>query len=179
MEPLNINQFFGDVLDQLGIPKNDGAIDFLKTWANYERRKAGKPHGFNPLNTTKDLSSIDKGQTNFNTNAGYPVKTYSAYKFGVKATADTLKLPYYKNIVKALKDGKPAGLAYNTAGIARELKTWGTHTFAKNFKDYQAASKPTTPQVKKAAKDQNDNLIKVFVLLAILGVIAFSYTKIL
>lgn len=173
----NIKTFFSDVLDQLGIPDNQGAVDFLVTWANYERRAAGKPHGFNPLNTTKDMSKTDPKQTNFNTNAGYPVKSYSNYKTGVKATADTLKLPYYKNIVQALKSGKPAKLAYSTAGIARELKTWGTHSFAKNFIDYVAAAKKTTPQVKKETKETKDNLTKIIVILVIVGGLLYTYTK--
>jgi hypothetical protein len=174
----NIKTFFSDVLDQLGIPDNQGAVDFLVTWANYEKRAAGKPHGFNPLNTTKDMKSIDPLQTNFNTNAGYPVKSYSNYKTGVKATADTLKLPYYKNIVQALKNGKPAKLAYSTPGIARELKTWGTHSFAKNFVDYIAAAKKTAPQVKKEAKETGDNMTKIIVILVIVGGLLYTYTKI-
>jgi hypothetical protein len=174
----DLKTFFSDVLDQLGIPDNQGAVDFLVTWANYEKRAAGKPHGFNPLNTTKDMKSIDPGQTNFNTNAGYPVKSYSNYNVGVKATADTLKLPYYKNIVKALKDGKPAKLAYLTPGISRELKTWGTYTFAKNFTDYITASKKTAPQVKKEAKETGDNMTKIIVILFIVGGLLYTYTKI-
>lgn len=174
----NLKTFFSDVLDQLGVPYNQGAVDFLVTWANYERRAKGKPHGFNPLNTTKDMKKIDAGQTNFNTNAGYPVKNYSTYSVGVKATADTLKLPYYKNIVQALKNGKPAQLAYQTSGIARELKTWGTHSFARNFVDYIAAAKKTAPQVKKEIKDTKDNITKIIVLLFIVGGLLYTYTKI-
>jgi hypothetical protein len=173
----NIKTFFSDVLDQLGVPDNQGAVDFLVTWANYEKRGAGKPHGFNPLNTTKDMKKIDAGQTNFNTNAGYPVKSYSTYAVGVKATADTLKLPYYKNIVQALKNGKPAKLAYQTPGIARDLKTWGTHSFARNFVDYVAAAKKTAPQVKKEAKETGDNITKILIVLVIIGGLAYTYTK--
>jgi len=173
-----LKTFFSDVLDQLGIPDNQGAVDFLVTWANYERRAAGKPHGFNPLNTTKDLSKIDAGQTNFNLNKGYPVKNYSTYNFGVKATADTLKLPYYKNIVQALKNGKPAKLAYSTPGISKELKTWGTHSFARNFADYLATPKKTKAEVKKDAGDTQNNLTKIIVILFIVGGLLYTYTKI-
>ena len=169
----NLNNFFSDVLDQLGIPDNQGAIDFLTTWAKYEKRAAGKPHGFNPLNTTKDMKKLDPNQTNFNTNKGFPVKSYSTYQVGVKATADTLKLPYYKNIVKALKDGKPAKLAYNTPGIARELKTWGTQTFAKNFVDFAQAAKPTKKEVQKQAGKDYNNLLTISVVVLIAGALIY------
>ena len=174
----NIKTFFSDVLDQLGIPDNQGAVDFLVTWSNYEKRAKGKPHGFNPLNTTKDMKKVDPLQTNFNTNAGYPVKSYSNYAVGVKATADTLKLPYYKNVVQALKNGKPAKLAYQTPGIAKELKTWGTHSFAKNFVDYNNAVKITAPELKKETKETKDNMTKILIVLFIVGGLAYAYTKI-
>jgi hypothetical protein len=174
----DLKTFFSDVLDQLGIPDNQGAVDFLVTWANYEKRAAGKPHGFNPLNTTKDMKTLDPLQTNFNTNAGYPVKSYSNYAVGVKATADTLKLPYYKNVVQALKNGKPAKLAYQTPGIARELKTWGTYTFAKNFVDYNNAVKKTVVETKKDAKETGDNMTKILIVLFIVGGLVYTYTKI-
>lgn len=178
MEQFTIKQFASDVLDQLGIPDNQGAVDFLVTWANFEKRAEGRPHGFNPLNTTKDMKKLDAGQTNFNVNAGFPVKNYSNYKIGVKATADTLKLPYYKNIVKALKEGKPAALAYLTPNISKEIKTWGTVSFAKKFKDYLSIQKPTATEVKKkASEDFEKGLILSIFALLIIGAI-YTYTKI-
>lgn len=167
-------QFFSQVLSALNIPVSEGAINFLVTWSNYEKRAAGKPHGFNPLNTTKDISKIDPKQTNFNTNAGYPVKNYSSQAFGVKATADTLKLPYYKNIVALLKDGTPPELAFKKTGVSRELRTWGTHTLANKFIDAAESKKPTKKDNIKSAKDASGLIKTIAVLFLIGGLIIFS-----
>lgn len=172
---MELKQFFSQVLSSLNIPVSEGAIQFLITWSNFEKRAAGRPHGFNPLNTTKDLSRIDKGQTNFNRNNGYPVKSYSTQEFGVKATADTLKLPYYKNIVAALKAGAPPALAYQKKGIAREIRTWGSHTFANKFIDAADSKKKTVIQAKK--EDNSGKIITVLVILFAVGISAYYITN--
>lgn len=136
---LNKNEFFQNVLKRIGAPVTNNGIAFLNQWANNEKRAYGKPHGFNPLNTTKDIKEIDPGQTVFNS---VGVKNYSTQNAGEIATAKTLLLPYYKTIVKVLKQGLPPSQAFKTPGINQELKTWGTHTFAAKF--------TTKPQVKTA-----------------------------
>jgi len=128
-------QFFTDTLKALGITPNENNLAFLLRWSDYEKRKAGAPHGYNPLNTTKKVT----GSTNMkgSVNAGYPVQDYPSHAIGVQATALTLKLPYYAYIIKALKGGKPLKDIYNSqdsTNIANNIKTWGTHNFAANFK---------------------------------------------
>lgn len=172
---METKQFFADVLKALNIAPSQGAIEFLTTWANFEKRAPGKPHGFNPLNTTKDMKKIDPQQTNFNTNAGYPVKSYSTYNVGVKATADTLKLPYYKNIVKALSEGLTPGLAYQRTGIARELRTWGTHTLANKFVDGAVSKKPNPKQAKETEKKTKGNIIVMIAVLFVVGGLVYLY----
>lgn len=157
--------FFTAVLKKLGIPYSDNAIAFLMKWASYEGRAKGKPHGFNPLNTTWN-NKADQGQTNFNTNAGYPVKNYSTFESGVLATAETLKLRYYKNVFNALKNALPLEMALNTAGIAKELKVWGTHTFAKLFIDGKAA-----PKTDKGPTSGPGLIVSILLILGIILVI--------
>jgi hypothetical protein len=171
-------QFFTDVLKAMNLTPSEGALSFLLTWANFEKRAAGRPHGFNPLNTTKDMKKYDPQQTNFNTNAGYPVKSYSNYNTGVKATADTLKLGYYKPIVAILKEGAPVQIAYQKTGISRPLRTWGTHSFANKFIDAASSKKPTVKEVQKQATDTKNKLLTIVVLLVFIGVIAYTYKEI-
>lgn len=78
--------------------------------------------------------------TNFNKNAGYPVKNYSTFENGLTATAKTLSLPYYKNLVNYLKGIKVENAAEK---IARELRTWGTVNFANKFAPKSPTAKPT------------------------------------
>jgi hypothetical protein len=126
--------FFIKVLKGLNIPNNGNNLAFLLKWSNYEKRPLGVVHGFNPLNTTKKvLGSINmKGSIN----AGYPVQDYPTEAAGIQATILTLKNGYYNNILAGLKSGKNVTSLYNTPKIASDLKKWGTHSFAKNFIDY-------------------------------------------
>jgi hypothetical protein len=119
------------------------------------------------------MKSEDPKQTNYNVNAGYPVKSYSNYQTGVKATAKTLLLPYYKNIVKALKEGKNTALAYQTSGIARELVTWGSRTFAKKFIDGANATKPSSKKPDPIKKDTGNNIVNTVVILLAVGVVIY------
>lgn len=113
--------FFKSVLLDLKLPVNGRNVDFLLKWSNAEKRAPGKFHGFNPLNTTWDKKAKDPGQTVFNSHG---VKSYSSFNTGVEATADTLKLPHYKNIFNYLKTGNA-----NPVLIVKELQKWGTHNF--------------------------------------------------
>lgn len=158
--------FFIAVLNKLGITPSEQAITFLITWSNFEGRRKGAPHGFNPLNTTYNLTA-DKGMTNYNKNAGYPVKNYSTFEYGVTATANTLKLRYYTNIIALLKSGLPLDLAYKTINVAKQIKTWGSITFAYKFVDGKAAPKTDTTK--------GGGAIVTIVLLCLVGAIIYNY----
>lgn len=172
---LNLDYFFGRVLQTLNIPESAAAVGFLKTWANYERRKAGKPDGFNPLNTTWNLSE-DKGQTMFNS-AG--VKNYSTIEYGIKATAKTLALNYYKPIVAVLKEGAPLNLTFQKTGVAKALRTWGSNTFADKFIDAAQSRKPAIKDKNKPTgtpSDNTDKVIKIVLVLLVVGLAFYTYT---
>jgi len=136
---MDIEIFINELIKRLSLQNTEGVKQFFRDWIRAERRAAGRPHGFNPLNTTFNLKS-DKGMTNFNKNAGYPVKNYSTFENGLTATVNTLKLRYYKNLVNYLK-----GIKVDNAPekIARELRTWGTVNFANKFAPKSPTAKPT------------------------------------
>jgi len=131
--------FINELIKRLSLQNTEGVKQFFRDWIKAERRAAGRPHGFNPLNTTFNLKS-DKGMTNFNKNAGYPVKNYSTFENGLTATVKTLQLSYYKNLVNYLKGIKVENAAEK---IARELRTWGTVNFANKFAPKSPTAKPT------------------------------------
>jgi hypothetical protein len=135
---MDIEIFINELIKRLSLQNTEGVKQFFRDWIKAERRAAGRPHGFNPLNTTFNLKS-DKGMTNFNKNAGYPVKNYSTFENGLTATVKTLSLPYYKNLVNYLKGIKVENAPEK---IARELRTWGTVNFANKFTPKSPTAKP-------------------------------------
>jgi hypothetical protein len=120
--------FFSKVLKGLSCPVTNENLEFLYAWAAAESRAKNVVHGNNPLNTTFRLSQ-DKNRTNFNKNAGYPVQNYSTFEYGVSATIATLKLSYYRDLVKYLKANEPEGIAMDEKAL-NALKVWGTTNFA-------------------------------------------------
>lgn len=123
--------FFRDVLTALQLRPTKNRITFFLDWAKHEQRKKGVEHGFNPLNTTYKLNS-DKGATPMtgSINKGFPVMSYSQGHYGVAATANTLRLPYYKNIIKGLT--MDLKTPYIIEMAKDDLKKWGTVNFIKS-----------------------------------------------
>ena len=121
---MNIEQFITDLIINLGLQNQESTRKFLRDWIKAESRAKGRPHGFNPLNTTWKLTE-DKGMTNFNSNGGNPVKNYSTYSHGLTATLKTLRLSYYKAIINYLK-----GIQTSPQAVASAIRTWGTIEFA-------------------------------------------------
>ena len=107
--------FYKKVLTNIGAPHSDENLKFFYAWRQAESGKAA----WNPFNTTKKAD----GTTNYNNNAGYPVKNYPTREVGIKATSDSLNATYYKKIVSGLKNNIGAG---KIAAYVDELKTWGT-----------------------------------------------------
>lgn len=107
--PEKAPEFFERLLEKLGIPLSDFAVKALVIWTRYENTKAY----WNPLATTWDMR---EKSWNFN-EAG--VKNYADMETGVQATANTLKLSYYKAILEML-----AGKAFNKEEIQRAVATW-------------------------------------------------------
>jgi hypothetical protein len=90
------NQFYTDVLKQLGAKPTSGNLVFIYAWRQAEGAKAT----YNPWNTTQGLG----GSTNYNT---IPVQNYLTYNDGITASVKTLNNGRYPNIIKAFKKGIP------------------------------------------------------------------------
>ena len=109
--------FYKEILNGVNAPHTPENLKFLYAWRAAEGGKAA----WNPFNTTKKAPNT----TNYNNNAGYPVKNYPTRDVGLRATVDTLNSSYYKKIVDGLKNDIGAD---KLAGYVDELRTWGTGT---------------------------------------------------
>ena len=107
--------FYNAILTRLGAPLTDENRKFFYAWRQGESGKAA----FNPFNTTQ----ASENTTNYNCNAGYPVKNYASKELGIKATVDTISNGYYPKILEGLK--KNVG-AYTLSTYIDELSKWGT-----------------------------------------------------
>lgn len=107
--------FYNSILTGLGAPLTEENRKFLFAWRQAENGYAA----WNPFNTTQ----TSKNTTNYNCNAGYPVKNYASRDLGIKATVDTISNGYYPKIFKGLKNDVGA---YTLSSYISELSTWGT-----------------------------------------------------
>lgn len=98
----------------LGGRPDAGNLAFLDAW----QRAEGGTASFNPLNTTLVLH----GSTDYN-HAG--VQNYADELQGLCGTILTLRLPYYRRVVAALRRGGLDGSAILRASIT-DVRTWGT-----------------------------------------------------
>jgi hypothetical protein len=124
------DDFYEAVLWGLGLPVNNQNINFLKLWRIAEmgtefNKKNPRTAINNPLNTTRPCQQ-DPSDSNFNS---VGVKNYSKPEYGVNATVQTLKLPYYQCIVDGLRENQ----SYNEIaactrrdGKKSAMDTWGT-----------------------------------------------------
>lgn len=128
----NDNDFYEAVLWGLGLPVNKYNTDFLKLWRIAEmgtdfNKTQPRTAINNPLNTTRPCGQ-DPSDTNFNS-AG--VKNYSKPEYGINATVQTLKLPYYQCIIDGMKRNKPyneIAACSRRDGKKTAMDTWGTGT---------------------------------------------------
>ena len=149
------------VLHGIGAPATAWTLEWMERWAASE----GTLAGYNPLASERPMPGHD---SIFNS-AG--VRNYDSAQTGIDATIATLRLSYYKPIVKALRTQRVSNLrgilkAYQTwAGvnapegyaIARDLKGGWTPNGArtKQAEVISAPAKPvvSAPAVRKGARD--------------------------
>jgi peptidoglycan hydrolase-like protein with peptidoglycan-binding domain len=113
--PAEDKDFYTQILNGIDAPVTDENLKFFAAWRQAEGGRASN----NPFNTTYKLDA-DADKTDYNS-AG--VKNYTTKQYGIDATVKTLRLSYYKNIVKDLRDNAGAD---QIASNIDELKTWGT-----------------------------------------------------
>jgi hypothetical protein len=105
--------------NKLNFRLTDEKHKFLNAWRRAENTNASN----NPFATTINYKN-DPGMTKFNlANNGQGVKNFSTVEFGADATAKTLSLRYYTNLVNQLRNDQIDSL--ELAGNP-ELKKWGT-----------------------------------------------------
>jgi len=122
------DDFYKGVLECLGAKPTKGNMNFMYAWRQAEGAKAD----FNPFNTTKNMP----GATIYNS---AKVKNYSSKEDGIKATCDTLKLDYYRDIVDGLKNDVGVEKLSRMEG----LKKWGTGALVAKVADgYLAGATP-------------------------------------
>ena len=93
-----IKDFAVALLNKLEAPVTPKTIAFISAWCQQEGTKAVN----NPMATK--YSHGMKGISNF---SSVGVKNYATFDQGVEATANTLKLHYYPQILKAIRSGNP------------------------------------------------------------------------
>ena len=149
-----LTDFLTKVLYGIGAPATPWTLEFMEKWSASE----GTLASFNPLATERPVA----GATKFNPQG---VRNYISEEQGVSATVATLKLSYYKPIVKALREQKVSNLpgilsAYQTwAGvgapeeymIARELKGGWTPSGARTKQAETIATASERPDVGRHA----------------------------
>jgi hypothetical protein len=122
------DEFYKRVLECIGAKPTKGNMAFMYAW----RQAEGSSAKFNPFNTTKILPD----STIYNHDK---VKNYKSVEDGIIATCDTLKLPYYTDIVNGLKND--VGL-YKLSRM-ESLKKWGTGPLLAKVADgYLAGASP-------------------------------------
>jgi len=115
-----LTTYYNTILGNLGAPKTEGNIIFLKAWRQAEGGKAT----WNGFNTTLPKP----GATNYNS---VGVKNYSTLETGAKAISDTIlsKPNLYYNILSALRKGikdqqEALSLAISLQQNKKDLYNW-------------------------------------------------------
>jgi hypothetical protein len=117
--PVTREQFAVDVLHGLGIEPTRHNVRAMVGWARIEGGHFNNDARFNLLNTTlrkpglSTFRSVGKGAAD--------IRIYRNYGQGVQATVDTLKLPAYRGIRRALRGGSADQVAQ-----AIGSSPWGT-----------------------------------------------------
>lgn len=104
------------LLAALDVRPTRAKLDFLAAWAACE----GGSAKWNPLNTTQAVP----GATNYN---DVGVKHYPDRLSGLAATLLTLRLPYYRDVLRMLGNDQADAITI-ARGSARGLVVWGTGT---------------------------------------------------
>lgn len=106
--------FFDEIFKKLDVTPTKEKYNFFTAW----RQAEGGDAKFNPFNTTKNMDV--NGVTNYNS---VGVKNYPNGSTGIMATVNTLKLPYYDNLMSDLRDDS---ITTQKLASNNDLKTWGT-----------------------------------------------------
>ena len=140
--------FIDALCEKLGYEPTPWRTEFFLEWMRGESTRAF----YNPFATTWKVSAEDRGEPYaFNHNGGNPVKNYATLDAGVRATANTMNLNYYKAIMKCVRDQKVTNLPQ----VCKEFKTWSSVDHYLIANQLRAGWRPTgrnIPNPKAVAK---------------------------
>jgi hypothetical protein len=127
MSDADFNTFIQKLSTELSIPLTPDKIKYFQTQRRVENTRAKN----NPFATTwpggkKETWSYDPGMTRFNS---VGVKNFSNIDAGVKATADTLRLNYYTDLLKALRSDENIAMQLYKPGVIKGLASWGGSSY--------------------------------------------------
>jgi hypothetical protein len=127
MSDTDFNSFIKKLADNLAITLTPDKIKYFLAQRRVENTRAKN----NPFATTwpggkRDTWSVDPGMTRFNS---VGVKNFSNIDSGVKATADTLKLNYYTDLLKALRSDDDMATQLYEPGVIKGLTSWGGSSY--------------------------------------------------
>ena len=128
--PYDRDLFFSLVIEGPGMSATPWRLDFFREWARSENTGAG----YNPLATTRVDYPTVVIHSNWNDNGGNPVKNYASLMDGVRATIQTLALPYYAKVRASLAAEKVL------PGAGEEIRdSWGTVHYGEQLIRYAAS----------------------------------------
>jgi hypothetical protein len=131
------DEIYHEILNCIGAPITKNNMAFFYAWRQAEGGEAKN----NPFNTTRKF----EGATKYGDNPD-GVKNYETTEDGIRATCETLKLPYYTDIVNGLKND--VGL-YELSRMS-SIKTWGTGSLLADVADgYLDGSTPKPHAINK------------------------------
>lgn len=139
MDPATRLRFWSELIARLSLTiTNTGwRPAFFEEWARWE----GTGAKFNPLATTRVGPPLDPVNPYWNSNGGNPVKNYATFEAGVEATAQTLELSYYTDLMASLST--EAILA--PTRVAANIDIWGTAGFANAIRNGWRPDAAITP----------------------------------
>lgn len=118
------------LLGLVGAPVTSGNIAFLTAWAKAEGGHWNNSAAYNPLNTSRRMP----GGESINSHG---VKRYSSWAEGLAATAQTLRLGHYRDVLGGLRSSA------NPQQLVRAVldSPWGTRAFPRIGGVYNPASR--------------------------------------
>jgi hypothetical protein len=159
MSDTDFTTFINKLADNLSITLTPDKIKYFQAQRAVENTRAKN----NPFATTwpggkRDTWSADPDMTRFNS---VGVKNFSNLDAGVKATADTLRLGHYTDLLNALRSNEDMAKKIYEPGIITALNKWGGGSYAPKIQSRYKSVRDTIPIKDKTDKPSVETEIDV------------------
>lgn len=159
MSDTDFTTFINKLADNLSITLTPDKIKYFQAQRAVENTRAKN----NPFATTwpggkRDTWSADPDMTRFNS---VGVKNFSNLDAGVKATADTLRLGHYTDLLNALRSNEDMAKKIYEPGIITALNKWGGGSYAPKIQSRYKSVRDTIPIKDKTDKPSAETEIDV------------------